>query len=184
MVNPYLKLIILGLLREGPKHGYQIKKLINEINGMFATVETKSIYYPLKVMEKEGLVRKSVSREGRRPEKFVYHITPKGEKDFHKLVNENFLIFQRPFVNIDLSLYFLPYVDRDLAKERLKVRLKVLKKIEKWLEIQKDKERSSYLSMILEHNKELIEAELNFTQKLITALDYGFSQDTSIQGAS
>jgi DNA-binding PadR family transcriptional regulator len=56
------QLLILGLLAEGPKHGYQIKKLMREISGRFTTIDTSSIYYPLTQLEKEGFLEKRVGR--------------------------------------------------------------------------------------------------------------------------
>ena len=43
-------LIILGILKDGPRHGYEIKKLIKEELGIFTSSENKSIYYPLQVL--------------------------------------------------------------------------------------------------------------------------------------
>src|SRR3989338_4855247 len=50
------ELLFLGLLKEGPKHGYEIKRLIEEELFPFVGLKIKSIYYPLKTMEKLGLV--------------------------------------------------------------------------------------------------------------------------------
>jgi DNA-binding PadR family transcriptional regulator len=44
----------LGLLKESPKHGYEIKKKIKEILSLFAGVDLKSIYYPLRILEKKS----------------------------------------------------------------------------------------------------------------------------------
>jgi DNA-binding PadR family transcriptional regulator len=38
------ELLFLGLLKEGSKHGYEIKKRIKEILSLFAGLEIKSIY--------------------------------------------------------------------------------------------------------------------------------------------
>ena len=46
------ELLFLGLLKESPKHGYDIKLKIKEILSLFAGVELKSIYYPLRILEK------------------------------------------------------------------------------------------------------------------------------------
>ena len=46
------ELLFLGLLKEGPKHGYEIKKMIEEDLSQFIGLKIKSIYYPLKKMEK------------------------------------------------------------------------------------------------------------------------------------
>ena len=42
------ELLLLGLLKESPKHGYEIKKKIKEMLSLFAGVDLKSIYYPLR----------------------------------------------------------------------------------------------------------------------------------------
>ena len=167
-------LVLLGLLKEGPKHGYEIKKSIDQVLSNFTNVDSKSIYYPLKRLEKKGLVTKRLGRKGKRPEKFVYKITREGEGVFEKLLNDNFLIFQRPIFNIDLSLYFLPLVKSGLARSRLRSRLRGMGRIMRWLKERKvslKKEGKSYhLLAIIEHQIELTKADIKFTQSLIKNL--------------
>jgi len=165
------ELVLLGLLMDGPKHGYQLKKLMEKIHGLFATMDTKSIYYPLKVMEKQGLITKEVDREGNRPERSVYSVTSRGKMRFFKLLNDNFLVIQRPFINVDLSLYFFPFVEKGLAKKRLKIRLKGLERVKKWLQERQKESIEEHLLFIIEHNLELVEAEIKFTGKLIDSLN-------------
>ena len=169
------ELVLLGLLKEGPKHGYEIKKTIDEVLSTFTNLDSQSIYYPLNRLEKRGLVTKSPARKGKRPEKFVYKITPDGEKVFEKLLHENFLTFQRPIFNIDLSLYFLPLVKSRLVHSHLYRRLRGMKRIMRWLEERKvllKKDNRPYHSVaIIEHQIELTKADIKFTQKLIKNLN-------------
>ena len=74
------EMLFLGLLMDGPKHGYEIKRKLEEEIFPFIGLKVKSIYYPLKKMEQLKLVEKDVAREGRWPEKFVYTITRRGKK--------------------------------------------------------------------------------------------------------
>ena len=163
------ELLFLGLLKEGPKHGYEIKRKIEEELFPFVGLKIKSIYYPLKKMEQLGLVDKDVGREGRWPEKFVYSITPKGEKIFDHLINESFLSIERPYFNIDLSLYFLPYVDQRIAKRRLRARVIFLNRIKRELEDLKKKIQttSAHLNIILDHDLALVIAEIKSITTLI-----------------
>ena len=156
------ELLFLGLLKEGPQHGYEIKRKIEEELFPFVGLKIKSIYYPLKKMEQLGLVNKDVGREGKWPEKFVYSITPKGEKIFEHLITESFLSIERPYFNIDLSLYFLPYVDKRIAKRRLKARVIFLNRIKRDLETLKKNvtPSSQHLNIILNHDIELVSAEI------------------------
>ena len=166
------ELLFLGLLKEGPKHGYEIKRKIEEELFPFVGLKIKSIYYPLKKMEKLGLVHKDVGREGRWPEKFIYSITLKGEKIFDHLINASLLSIERPYFNIDLSLYFLPYVDQRIAKRRLRARVIFLNIIKRELEAlkKKIKETSAHLNIILDHDLELVMAEIKYTSILIQTL--------------
>lgn len=167
------ELFFLGLLMEGPKHGYEIKRLIEEELLPFIGLKIKSIYYPLKKMKRLGLVNKDIGREGKWPEKFTYSITPKGEKIFHHLVNESFLSIERPYFNIDLALYFLPYVDKKIAKRRLRARVIFLSRIKRDLENLKlnIKPTAKHLSVILEHELDLVDAEVKSISRLIGTLE-------------
>jgi DNA-binding PadR family transcriptional regulator len=162
------ELLFLGLLKEGPKHGYEIKRLIEEELVPFIGLKIKSIYYPLKKMEKLGLIKKDVGREGKWPEKFVYSLTPKGDKIFDHLITESFLSIQRPYFNIDLSLYFLQYVDQDIAKKQLRGRIIFLRRIKGELKAIKSKIPSSkpHLHIIMEHDLDLVEAEIKSIDRL------------------
>jgi len=164
-------LMFLGLLQEGPKHGYEIRKEIDSVVSQFTGADLKSVYYPLKRLEEKGMVSKKVGRAGRRPEKYVYKVTKKGKEEFNKLLNKNFLILQRPYLNIDLSLYFLQYVDPKIVKRRLENRLNGLRKIKAWAEEREktlQREKALYhMIAITEHTLEIIKMEMRFTERLI-----------------
>lgn len=167
------ELILLGLLRESPKHGYDIKLKIQEILSLFAGVDLKSIYYPLRVLEKKGLVVKRVSKSGRRPERFIYSLTPKGKNRFDTLLNKSFLNFKRPQFSLDLSLYFLNYIKPNIAKRRLRARMFILKNLSQALRqlvSSFKKKKSSPLGKILEHNLQMVEAESGFLFHFIKTL--------------
>lgn len=166
------EMLFLGLLLDGPKHGYEIKRTIEEELFPFVGLHVKSIYYPLKKMEQLKLVEKDVGREGKWPEKFVYSITPKGRKIFDHLITESFLSIERPFFNIDLSLYFLPYVDKKIATRRLRGRIIFLNRIKRDLAKLIDKKAPArHLQIILEHDLDLVEAEIKSLTSLIETMN-------------
>ena len=168
------ELVLLGLLEEGPKHGYEIKRLIAKIIETFTSIKTKSIYYSLRRMEQDELVTKRVSRAGRRPEKYIYHITRKGSTRFQELLRRNFLVLERPFLNIDLCLYFLPSIKPRMVRARLRNRLRGLGRVKKWLDnldrSLKKKNAPHHLQTIIQHNLELAKTEIRFTSQLIKTL--------------
>jgi DNA-binding PadR family transcriptional regulator len=167
------EMLFLGLLMEGPKHGYEIKRQIEEELFPFIGLQIKSIYYPLKKMEQLKLIQKDVGREGKWPEKYVYSITAKGRKIFDHLITESFLSIERPYFNIDLSLYFLEYVDKKIARRRLKARVIFLKRIKRDLEAlsRNMKIPKKHLQIILGHDLDLVEAEISSVTKLMESLN-------------
>lgn len=164
------ELLLLGLLKQGPKHGYDIKIRIKEILSLFAGVNLKSIYYPLRILEKKGLIKKNIFRQGRRPKRFVYELTAKGENRFLELLTRSFLDCKRPEFNLDLSLYFLGYIKPEIARRRMRGRLQILRRISKGLKkislTLKGQDKDSLL-FIIEHNLEMIDTESRFLRKLI-----------------
>ncbi|OGX16860.1 MAG: hypothetical protein A3K83_04275 [Omnitrophica WOR_2 bacterium RBG_13_44_8b] len=164
------ELLLLGLLKEGPKHGYDIKIKIKTFFSLFAGVDLKSIYYPLRILEKKGLIEKKINRSGRRPERFVYKLRAKGDARFEELLTKSLLDFKRPQFSLDLSLYFLHYLRPDVAKRRLRGRLVVLKSLSESLRRRVNSLRHgkpASLAHILEHELSMVEGESKFLSGLI-----------------
>jgi len=74
-----VKYVILRLLREKPRHGYEIIKALEERMGGCYTPSPGTVYPTLQLLEDQGFVR-AVEAEGKR----VYHITPEGEAFLEK----------------------------------------------------------------------------------------------------
>lgn len=102
-----IPLYILGfLLRYGPRHGYQLKKLLEEQASDFTHIKLPTIYYHLEKMEAAGLISAVEDREGARPEKRVYSILPDGEARFRELLSETLELEYRPEFAVDGAIYF------------------------------------------------------------------------------
>jgi DNA-binding PadR family transcriptional regulator len=165
------ELLFLGLLKEGPKHGYEIKKKIKQILSLFAGFQIKSIYYPLNILERKGLVVKRVVKQAKRPSRFIYRLTDKGEIQFNNLLLRSFLDFKRPRFTLDISLYFLRYVEPKALKRRIQARIHMLERISRGLTQMvrslKSKKSPSFLWLILEHNLEMVDTEVRFLGRLL-----------------
>jgi DNA-binding PadR family transcriptional regulator len=84
-----LELAILGLLKERPMHGYELRKQLSQKLGLFWTVSFGSLYPTLKKLERRGVVEKVAPEGGERPRrKQEYRITAAGEDDFLMLLAE------------------------------------------------------------------------------------------------
>ena len=74
-----LRLAILSLLHDGPKHGYQLMKEIEERSGRMYRGSAGSVYPTLQQLEDEALIRGD-RQEGRR----VYSLTAAGRKELKR----------------------------------------------------------------------------------------------------
>ncbi len=74
------ELVIMGLVAEQPRHGYEIEAVIEE-RGMrnWTEVGFSSIYYILKKLERAGWIEGHMElSEGQGPARKVYRLTPQG----------------------------------------------------------------------------------------------------------
>jgi DNA-binding PadR family transcriptional regulator len=73
---------ILGLLSNGPLHGYEIKRRFEQQLSFAWSLDFGQLYRHLAKLEAEGLVEQErVAQEGR-PDRKVYHLTPAGDAEF------------------------------------------------------------------------------------------------------
>ncbi len=84
------RLVVLWLLVEHPLHGYQIKRVLSDPGLTYwFPIEFASIYSVLRFLERTGCARRvRTEREGRRPLRRRYAITPKGRGYFADLLRE------------------------------------------------------------------------------------------------
>ncbi len=69
-----LRLVILRLLKEQPRHGYDVIKALEERMAGCYTPSAGTVYPTLQLLEDQGLVR-STETDGKK----IYHITAEGE---------------------------------------------------------------------------------------------------------
>lgn len=82
------RLLLLGVLRSQEFHGYSlVDYLKNHVTGG-AAIGKSNAYRLLASLEADGLTRSHREREGRRPERFVYEVTHKGERQFQRWLAE------------------------------------------------------------------------------------------------
>lgn len=85
-----IELAVLGLLHEGPMHGYELRKRLNLMLGWGRLLSYGSLYPTLKRMLRAQLIEETTVRDAglsRRP-KIVYEITEAGDRAFTALMSE------------------------------------------------------------------------------------------------
>jgi DNA-binding PadR family transcriptional regulator len=179
-----LRLVIMGLLMQGPTHGYDLKQTLEKELNPFLEVSSAPLYYTLKKLEQEGLLTKWSTVSGRRPMKYVYSLTAKGQEEIKELLLKNITYLHRPSFNLDISLYFLNFLDPQDVVETLKGRLRESRKLKYLLQRQKKKlesdatRRREYI--IIAHNIRFTEAEMEFVKDLIEAFSHGRLDETDV----
>ena len=76
-------LTTLGLLSEQPCHPYEIQRLLKERHKSYAVGKTRTLYRAIEELEAADYIEPlETSREGRRPERTVYRITPRAARSW------------------------------------------------------------------------------------------------------
>ena len=104
-----IDLIVLGMLKKEALSAYDIQKLVEYRNiSKWVKISTPSIYKKVIQLEEKGLIKSHIEKEGKMPEKAVYALTDKGEKEFERLMLEIstksvniYLDFNAVIVNLD-----------------------------------------------------------------------------------
>lgn len=170
-------MVIMGLLMKGPTHGYDLKQTLERELSPFFEVSATPLYYTLKKLEQEGLVTKWSTVSGRRPKKYVYSLTAKGQEEIKELLLKNITYLHRPSFNLDISLYFLNFLNSQDVVKTLKGRLREMRKLRFLLDRQKKEleaeaaKKKEYI--IMAHNIRVTEAEMEFVHDLIEAFSQG-----------
>lgn len=117
-------LTTLGLLSEQPGHPYEIQRLLRERHKSYAVGKTRTLYRAIEELEAAGYIEPlETSREGRRPERTVYRITPEGSEEL-----ENWLadllstpVDETPVFRVAVGL--LGYITQERAEAALATRV-------------------------------------------------------------
>src|SRR5229473_6827143 len=74
----YSEILILAMLRQGPRHGYEIKKDIDRALGGMVPLNNKTLYLTLKHFEELGAVTRQVIPQEGKPNRHLYQLTERG----------------------------------------------------------------------------------------------------------
>lgn len=126
-----IDLIVLGILKKEALSAYDIQKLVEYRNiSKWVKISTPSIYKKVLQLEERGYVKSCPVREGKMAEKAVYSLTPAGEKEFERLMQQIssgpvniFLDFNAVIVNLDS----LPKEEQEACLAHIEENVKALK---------------------------------------------------------
>lgn len=123
-----LELAILGVLKEQPMHGYELRHYLSFIVGHIWQLSYGTLYPALRRLEKRGELTKQTIRDGRGPAKHVYALTPQGESSFLTMMEEvGSLTEISDSHKFTLRLIFFRYLPSDKRRALLEQRLQFLR---------------------------------------------------------
>ena len=76
---------------------------------------------------------------------------------------------KRPFIDIDVPLYFLPFLEKREVIARLRLRKRFLEKVRSWLaeNLQENSKFKPHQKLLLKHHLNLLRAEDSFVADII-----------------
>jgi DNA-binding PadR family transcriptional regulator len=168
-----IELAVLGLLHEGPMHGYELRKRLNLMLGWGRVLSYGSLYPTLKKMLRGNLIEEAattVTPVTRRP-RIVYQLTEAGEREFERLMME-----VGPTAweddNFDIRFAFFSRTDMEIrlrVLEGRRTRLQErLDRVQSQLSMTQ-KEVDRYAAELQRHGVESVEREVRWLSDLINA---------------
>ena len=173
------RLIILGLLRERPLYGYEIKQIVEEHMGDWTNIAFGSIYFALKKLAEDGfVVQAAVEQEGNRPSRTIYQITEAGRAEFLRLLREVWGEVERHYYAIDIGLAFMEALPLEEVKDYLRGRIAQLQSIvqhvgEHQAEQMAQPQVPATAAAVFDHALAHFQAELAWTRDLLVKVGQG-----------
>jgi DNA-binding PadR family transcriptional regulator len=171
------RLVILGLLRERPLYGYEIKHIIEEHMGDWTNIAFGSIYFALKKLSEEGFIEKvGTEQEEGRPSRTIYQITEAGQAEFLHLLREVWREVERHYYATDIGLAFIEALPSEEVKGYLRGRIVQLENTIQHL----DEHKKEILALekiprkaaaVFAHSQVHFAAELAWTRDLLTEIE-------------
>ena len=170
------ELIVLLLLMEADRTGYEIRSLIREWNiDRYLPVSPTTIYRALQRLEAEGCLTSQPRQLGRSPVSTVYSITAKGKKKYRShLLAEG--VFARTAFSLDPFLGLASFLDnagrRAVVGEWKRAAQKRYEEVDAAI---KDKSRGPGHTygkafpewLLLDHERDMLKAELAWMDKYL-----------------
>ena len=159
---PGMELSLLGFLRQGPQHGYQIHQMVSDPHGLGSIwrIKQSQLYALLAKLEKEGYTWGQVEMQGAaRPPRRMYQLTANGIIAFKNWMQSPVNVPRSIRQEFMAKLYFA----RKEGKAQVKILIDAQRQTcQNWLDALVDKniEQSSFKELIFQYRIGQIRATL------------------------
>jgi DNA-binding PadR family transcriptional regulator len=168
-----VRLVILGLLRDRPLYGYEIKHIIEEHMSDWTSIAFGSIYFALNKLADEKFIEKiEVEQQGKRPSRDVYQITDSGRDEFKRLLRSVWKDMERQYYSIDIGLAFMEALPPDEIRGYMQARVKQLEWLLEYLDQHEKEEMTSSeippsAVAVFDHSRIHFKAELQWMRGVL-----------------
>jgi len=165
-------LAVLAMLRERSMHPYEMQRVMHQRHtDHLLALKRGSLYHAINQLQRARLIEPiETSREGRRPERTVYQITPDGDDELGLWMRELLSVPVQEPSQFTAALAFIRHLEPADALEQLELRavsveagIAAMQAVERGISAYVD--RVSVLE--LEYQRTLAEAELMWVRGLI-----------------
>jgi DNA-binding PadR family transcriptional regulator len=173
--NP-LALAVLSCLNERPMHPYEISTTLRS-RGKEKSIKLNygSLYAVVESLQKHGLITpRETTREGRRPERTVYEITPAGVDEFEDWLAELLSTPVRDFTSLEAGLSLMPGLPPDEVARLLEDRCVKLRSELRVIDAELAEAEAMHLPALFvvesSYRRHMLQAELDFVADLAQAI--------------
>ena len=169
--NP-LALSILELLDEEPMHPYEVAARMRARHyDEFIRLNFGTLYHTVEALERNGWIQPvEREKEGRRPERTVYRLTPEGREVLVRTLGELLRRPQREYPRFSAGLMFMHHLGAADAAAHLRERAEVLDTVVAKLQHVLDELLNQGIGRLglieIEHKIAMIDAERNWVRRL------------------
>lgn len=159
-----LRYLALGLLMQGPGHGYQLDQQLEQDFGMIWKAGQTKLYVTLSSLEKKGLLRSEMEPQENRPDRKIYHLTEEGREIFLKWIREPVPSLRAVRVELLAKLRFFDLLDLDGIDELIAGQQKVFQRmIQEWSR-EKSQEGDRFMTRVYDFRIQQAEFILNWLE--------------------
>ncbi|MBN8279970.1 MAG: PadR family transcriptional regulator, partial [Gammaproteobacteria bacterium] len=104
--------MVLGLLRSGPQHGYELHRVLAAHGNLYADFKKPTLYHLLHRWAEQGVVRVHAEpgTRGRRGERLVFALTPQGNALFDEQLRIALSSWDRDGTTFEVAAAHLPWL--------------------------------------------------------------------------
>ncbi len=159
------ELLILGLLKNQPMHGYQLMERVQNVMSVCADLKRPTVYFLLEKMEKNGWVDSTKVKDGKRPTRKVYKITRKGTDAYIELLRETLKMPSKTDFQGDYAISFMDDLPQEESIELLTERIRMLRT--ELAEIKAIPPHQGKPKWVVEHREKFTEWEIQWIEEII-----------------